>query len=151
MSDNCSARFLDLEQKDNPMEKIVGHNPFFKIFAGIVLQAWAAREAASAEPEEPPLIVTKIRQKLVHKEAKIQTGTATLENHTPASDNPHLHTPEHMDFSSFSSLYGVDGMDLMNLSSGPSSMTPAQAPTGFNGALWSWPAPSWGPMHGQGW
>jgi hypothetical protein len=151
MSDNCSARFLDLEQKDNPTEKVVGNNPFFKIFAGIVLQAWAAREAASGEPEEPPLIVTKIRQKLAPKEANMQAKVAMSENHTPAFDDMQLQPPEPVDFGSFGSIYGVDEMDLTELSTRAFSITSTHAHTGFNGVQWNWPASSWGTTHGQGW
>jgi hypothetical protein len=151
MNDNCSARFLDLEQKDNPTEKIVGHNPFFRIFAGIVLQAWAAREAASGELEEPPLIVTKIRQKLALKDANMQARAAVSESHTPGSKDTHLHTPEPMDFCSFGSLYGVNEVDFTNMDGGPFSIASTQAPSGFNGSQWAWPAPNWGGMPGQGW
>jgi hypothetical protein len=151
MSENCSARFMDMERKEDPAEKIVGHNPFFKIFAGIVLEAWAAREAASNEPEVPPLIVTRIRQKLALKDAKIQARVAALEKHTPGSDDTHLHAPDLMDFESFGSLYGVNEVDITNMSAGPLFTTPSLVPGGFNGGQWDWSASSWGAIPGQGW
>ena len=61
MSDNCAARLMDIEVKDSPVET-KPKNPFFTIFAGLVLQAWSAREAVSAQ-SEPPKIGTKKRRR----------------------------------------------------------------------------------------
>ncbi|KAH6060493.1 hypothetical protein HBI67_136720 [Parastagonospora nodorum] len=70
MSENCAARFADLDDSDRLMNK--RGNPFFKIFAGVVFQAWTAREAAMAQtctgPVEPPAIVTQIKTRITQIE-----------------------------------------------------------------------------------
>lgn len=58
MSDNYEARSMFLPQINNP---------FFKMFAKIVLPAWEAREALFSQSEKslvPPRIVSDIRQKV---------------------------------------------------------------------------------------
>jgi hypothetical protein len=60
LSDNYEARFISIEERDNHV---------FKIFSRMILQAWAAREAAvfiqSTEPEVLPRIVSNIRYRMM--------------------------------------------------------------------------------------
>ncbi|CAG5161001.1 uncharacterized protein ALTATR162_LOCUS5946 [Alternaria atra] len=143
MSDNCAARLMDLEKKDSPVET-KPNNPFFTIFAGLVLQAWAAREAVSAQ-SEPPKIVTDIRRKM----ALVNERAAEVQFHTPGSDSANPQTSELMDLESLGSHLGVTGS--MNMDGGAFPMDLTQAPINFNGSPWTWPIPSWSAMPGQGW
>ncbi|KAF1943977.1 hypothetical protein EJ02DRAFT_420781 [Clathrospora elynae] len=145
ISDNCAARFMDLEREDKPMEKKPGSNHFFKIFSSFVLEAWAAREAAFGQSEEPPLMVKQIKQKLALADERSQAEAAALENANPVSDSNQFHPPEPMDFGNFGAMYGMAG-DLLTDASGAT-----QAPLGFSANQWGWPAPNWNSISGQGW
>lgn len=132
MSENCTARFMEMDNKDNPMDR--KDNPFYRIFAGLVLQAWAARETATGQSEVPPVIVSQIRQRVADMQAQ-------------ANGNDTPRTPEPMEFGSFETLYDMGSIN---------NMTPQSAPfptdtAGFDNSQWGWPAPNWIPMLGQGW
>jgi hypothetical protein len=75
MSENFAARFLN---GDKFMDK--KGNPFVKIFATVISQAWAAREAAmmtiESDKHEPPQIVTQLRARMAKfdVELKVKEG-----------------------------------------------------------------------------
>jgi hypothetical protein len=136
MNDSCSARFMAINAKDSPIET-TPKNPFFAIFAGVILQAWAAREAASVH-SKPPWIVTKIKQRMAH----MGPGAAEPAHEFAESNSGITYTSEHVDLGSLDSIYGTTESF---------SMASTQAPLGFDGMQWSWSAPNWGAMPGQGW
>ncbi|KAG9193153.1 hypothetical protein G6011_03188 [Alternaria panax] len=143
MSDNCAARLTDLEKKDSPIET-KPNNPFFTIFAGLVLQAWTAREAVSAQ-SEPPKIVTDIKRKM----ALVNEKAAEVQFQTPGSGGTNSQTSELMGLGSLGPHLGATGG--MNIDSGAFAMDLTQAPINFNGSPWTWPIPNWSAMPGQGW
>lgn len=136
MSDNCSARFLDIYAKGNPYDTRFKH-PFFAMFSGLVLQAWTAR-AAVAPHAEPPLIITQIKQRL----ASVMEQETQLAGEAVGSDNGISYTSESMD---------LGNMGLHYSATDPFPVAPVQVPTSFNGMQWSWPVPNWGAMPEQSW
>jgi hypothetical protein len=143
MSDNCAARLMNIEKKDSPMETKPS-SPFFTIFAGLVLQAWTAREAVSAQ-SVPPKIVTDIKRKM----ALMSERAEEVQFQTPDSESANPQTSELMDLGSLGSQLGLTGG--MNLNSGTFPLDLTQVPINFNGSPWTWPVPSWSTMPGQGW
>ena len=149
MSENCTARFTDIENRDNPIER--KGNPFFKIFAAVVLQAWAAREAALANHglsarELPPLIVTQIKSRLEYAEGKAQADAAMQHDAANAGGiDPVLAAGIDA-----GEAFNMDG-DLLNAGNSPFSMMFAQPQTSFDAQSWGWPTASFHPMLGQGW
>ncbi|KAL1799021.1 hypothetical protein ACET3X_003058 [Alternaria dauci] len=143
MSDNCTARLMDLEKKDSAIETKL-NNPFFTIFAGLVLQAWTAREAVSVQPE-PPKIVTDIKRKMALAKEK---ATET-QFQTPGSDSAN---PQISELTGFGNLGAhLEATDGMSMDSGAFPMDLMQDPINFNGSPWTWPIPNWSAMPGQGW
>lgn len=166
MSANCTARFMDIENQDNPMER--KDNPFFKIFAGVVIQAWTAREDAIAKlgggggqqqhVETPPMIITQVRKRLefLRLDEQQRRQASSNENSamgTPGSNN--LAMPEPMALGGFNSFYNMGGdMSFNNTGSGLFPMVPAHSqasPVGFDVHQWGWPAQNWNSMLGHGW
>lgn len=147
MSANCAARFIDIEIRDNPMER--KHFAFFKIFAAVVLQAWAAREAAnvsieSNSAEATPLIVTQIKSKLAFAEGRVSDdATARLDDLKISNMDPVQST----DFDT-----GVDlDMNGDMLGNSPFSMMYFQPPLGVTAEDWGWPTANLHPMTGLRW
>jgi hypothetical protein len=142
MSENCAARFTDVEDRDKFMTK--RGNPFFKIFAGVVFQAWNAREAVIAQtgasPVEPPSIVTQIRERLANLQA------SAVEEDAQHSGEGRAGTDD------ASMLLGTDlassYQDFANLDPGAFPAFQEQASMGFN---WAWPTPNYHSMMGRGW
>lgn len=90
MNDNYEARFESMGQCDNP---------FFKIFAKIVLQAWEAREVVSSQlgnPSAPPRIVSEIRQKVAQMMNEQEANTEQPNDVLGMSDDFSMSMP--MDF-----------------------------------------------------
>ncbi|KAL5114742.1 hypothetical protein ACEQ8H_007359 [Pleosporales sp. CAS-2024a] len=142
MSDNCAARFTDVHERDKWMEK-KKENPFFKIFSGIVLQAWAARASAlanlGAEVVELP-IVTQIKMRVAEMKAVLPEGDAAdyvvgdLEtNDQSIFMGPSIPSP-YQDFG------GVDP--------GAFQVFQEQDGTDFR---WGWPTPHFPSMMGHRW
>ncbi|EUC32429.1 hypothetical protein COCCADRAFT_5836 [Bipolaris zeicola 26-R-13] len=134
MCDNCSVRFESLHNKDNPMESRP-RNPFFAMFAELVLQAWDARKAASIHAE-PPLLVTYVTQRLSRLSERKIESCETVESGGIS------YTSELMDLGSTGPCYNPTETF---------SMAPAQISTSFNNMQWAWPAPNWGAVPGQNW
>ncbi|KAF2852134.1 hypothetical protein T440DRAFT_52397 [Plenodomus tracheiphilus IPT5] len=141
MSGNCSARFLDYDNNDNPMDK--QKNPFVKIFAGLVLQAWTARENALGPSEEPPLIVTQIKQRVDNMHMNGQTMGQTRD-FTQNGGNKEVFMSDPADFGFLNSLYmGDDRLDIDNTAMfAPVSV---QKPLGLDNNAWGWADGSWEP------
>lgn len=136
MSDNYSARLIPLGREAGP---------FHGILAGMVLEAWEARDAAyreQAEPAMPPRIVSYIRHRLAQAHnngaAENTDGVTGLDMNDPSSSTP-------MDFGSPSLLYSMVGQDGY---SGMASMgyptMPAQAATDVDVNQFAWSATDWG-------
>ena len=143
MSANCEARFMGLEQKDNPMET-KPNNPFFAIFAGLVLQAWTVREAASMQ-FDTPMIVTRIKQKMDHMKER----AAVLRSQLPDPEGTNPNALELVDRGNFYPLHGQ--YDPMNMGVEPFPMAPTQVSMGFESTQWDWSAPNWSALSGRGW
>jgi hypothetical protein len=142
MSENCAARFTDVDDRDKFMDK--KENPFFKIFAGVVFQAWTAREAAlrsmGEDTMEPPMIVTQIRDRMasIEKtefEQRIQHGVGE----ELGEDNSDI-------------LHGTDAaasyQDFLDIDPSIFPSFQEQASMGLN---WGWPTANFHPMMGNGW
>lgn len=143
MSSNCEARFLDFEQKDNPMDT-KPNNPFFSIFAGLVLQAWAARKATPVQLDTPR-IVTRIKKRMDHMKER----TAALQYQLPEPGGANLNVSELVERDGFYPLQGQH--DPMNMGVGSFSMAPTQFSIDFGSPQWNWSAPDWSARPGQGW
>ncbi|KAA8618101.1 C6 transcription factor [Pyrenophora tritici-repentis] len=143
MSANCEARFMGLEHKDNPMENRP-NNPFFSIFAGLILQAWAAREAAPGQ-SETPTIVARIKQRMDHMEER----AAALRDQLPVTEDINPNAPVLADQDSLYPLHGQ--YDQMNMGMEPFPIAPTHDSIGFESTQWNWSAPNWSAMPGQGW
>ncbi|CAO2647191.1 Nn.00g081130.m01.CDS01 [Neocucurbitaria sp. VM-36] len=153
MSDNCTARFMDIDNKDNHMQR--KDNPFFKIFASVVLEAWTAREEALAQLGQqavPPPIVAQVQKRMESLQIDAQNAREQQQDSAIGTPGNTLPPPELMAFGGFNSLYHIDGDGFSNTGSGLFPAAPAQAPVAFNGNQWGWPAPNWNSMLGMhGW
>jgi hypothetical protein len=142
MSENCSVRFMDVEYRNNPMERKA--NPFFKIFAELVMSAWTAREAAKAAEnsgvlELPPLIVNQIKTRLESLEATARKDDVAHIDLTP------------MDLGT---TYNVEGQNLtpgLDFGSMMHTDPPLAMPVGIELNQWGWPVPNWNAMNGHNW
>lgn len=152
MSDNCSARFIDIDMKDNPMER--KDNPFFKIFAGVVFQAWTVRETALAKIGQtaiPPLIVSQIKKRMVQMETDSQQGQSDFEDVTVGTGGIDLLTADPMELSTFGSLNDMGGNNLDNMHHVSLPGSEMQNPLAYESNQWGWPAANWNMMLGHGW
>lgn len=139
MSENCAARFTDVDERDKFMDK--KDNPFFKIFAGVVFQAWTAREAAlgtmGADTMEPPMIVTQITNRManIDRMNQEQRAQAGIGDDLGADDS--------------STLLGTDMawpyQDFLNIDPGVFPSFQEQSSMGLN---WGWPTVNFHPMMG---
>lgn len=149
MGDNCTARFIDIDDKDGVLES--RNNPFFKIFAGIILAAWAAREAATGQTnqEVPPRIVLLVKQRL----GEINAGSQPpLTNPHPAPAlNSNALTPESIPFGGFDSMYNMNGHGMLNNSPMSFQTASTQGHVGFESNDWIWPTTNWNSIIGNGW
>ena len=150
MSDNCASRFMEIDDKDSVLES--GNNPFFKIFAGIVLRAWGAREALqgqSDQQEVPPPIVQQVRQRLASQEDCAQS--AMMNQQQAGTSSSSALTPESIPYGGFDPMYNMSGHGLMNTSPVAFHTVPTQAPMGFAGNDFGWPQTNWNSILGNGW
>jgi hypothetical protein len=146
MSENCTARFTDIDHIDTLTER--KENPFFKIFAAVVLQAWAAREAATANDpssamKTPPLIVTQIKSRLAIAEGKAQDDSGSGQDAVVIGAIDPAMTADintGLDFNLDGDLSGVDIEPFLMMFPQPS--------TGFDATGWGWPAANFGSMMG---
>ncbi|KAH7413871.1 putative C6 transcription factor [Phaeosphaeria sp. MPI-PUGE-AT-0046c] len=149
MSENCTARFMDVDGRDKFMER--KDNPFFMIFAGVVFQAWSARETAMAnlapngEKEAPPIIVTQIRARM----AKLDAESAQRDAQQQDANEPTEADDQSMFLGTDFTSFGV-GQDHAAINQG-FPLLQEQHLMGFNTNTWGWPAPSFNPMMGHGW
>ncbi|KAF2826711.1 hypothetical protein CC86DRAFT_292200 [Ophiobolus disseminans] len=149
MGKNCTARFIDIETRDNPTERKA--HAFFKVFAAVILQAWTARQAAAATRrpsamEIPPLIVTQIKSRLAFAERNGQNNASK-----PLDDNDSSNiAPSVLTGINTSEEFNMDG-DLLDSGDNPFSVIFSEPPTGFNTQGWGWPTANLYPMMGQGW
>jgi hypothetical protein len=151
MSDNCAARFVDVDNRDKFMEK--KENPFFKIFAGVVFQAWAAHEAAivhmgSNSTDSPPRIVTQIKSRMAQMEEKTQNhGDMDHGNGVDMVNTGDAAMSTGIDIAS---SYGIE-QDLVNVEHESFSAFNQQPLMGYDTHNWGWPIANFHPMLGHGW
>lgn len=149
MSDNCTARFMDHVNLADPADK--RENPFFKIFAGMVLQAWSAREKALGHSKEPPLIVSQIQQRLTRMRPSIHPND--FQTQPGMHDNGGIEPTSQasVDHSDFNSLY-MSNQLFGDTSSDMFSTTPVLSPLAGGNSLWGWPTgDAYGSSIRQGW
>jgi hypothetical protein len=93
MNENCEARFgKEFEEPD----------PFIRVFARLVFDAWAAREAASAQLGEtpvPPLIVLKVRDAAERLALDLGNSSAIRPDQRTGSGATDVAMPMPMEFS----------------------------------------------------
>ncbi|KAH7071186.1 hypothetical protein BKA63DRAFT_68406 [Paraphoma chrysanthemicola] len=147
MGENCIARFRDLKDRNNPMER--KGSAFFKIFAGIVLHAWTARQAALTHSngndlELPPLIVTMIQDKL----ASLKEDLSSFEDNGVLGSGGRM--PEFSSSMDIASSYGMDS-NLLDRHYDPSSIVGVPPQLGFDANAWGWPPGMFHPILGNGW
>jgi hypothetical protein len=150
MSENCAVRFKDVDTRYRFMDN--KENPFFKIFADVVFQAWTAREAAMANVEpsqrDPvPSIVTQIQARM----AKIAAESAQVEGMQEG-------TGDGSDLGQHAMLSGVDmaatystAEDFMSAENVLLPSFQDQSWMGLTAQAWGWPQTDVHPMLGQGW
>jgi len=151
MSDNCTARFMNVDHVDTMMGRKT--NPFFAIFATVVLQAWSVREAALADrglpaAESIPSIVTLIKTRLVSAEGEARNDTNVLQPGLGQFSGDTSMLPGMNGGSTYVSngdvsAFGDDGLSLILPQQ--SMGLEVEAP------IWGWPGPNFHPMMGQGW
>jgi hypothetical protein len=149
MSENCAARFIDVDGRDKFMEK--KENPFFKIFTGVVFQAWAARSEAMAdmEPstmEPPPRIVTQIKNRMAQVEAKFNEEGGIRQAGGEEADNGALL----MSMGDIGAPYGME-QTFIDMDPGNFAAVPEQMSMGFGTHSWEWPTAHFHPMLGHRW
>jgi hypothetical protein len=150
MSENSAVRFVDVDARERHTE--TKGNIFFKLFAGIVFQAWAARQTATAHMESyaaetPPQIVTQIKQKMEQMEEKTLSGGGMHYDDNGVDiggSDPSMSIGLHVD-----SSYGIDH-GLIGMQHGYTAFG-EENPMGFNAHSWGWPTTNFHPMLGQGW
>jgi hypothetical protein len=154
MSENCAVRFVDVDARDKYME--TKENIFFKVFAGVVFQAWAARQTATAQVESyptetPPQIVTQIKQRMdrIDRMAiKTQNDRGMQYDaddgvNTNGSD-PSMSMGVNMD-GSYGTDHGLVDMQHWFPAFGE------EISMGFDAHSWAWPTANLYPMLGEGW
>jgi hypothetical protein len=144
MSENCAARFIAVDGRDKSIDK--RENPFFKIFAGVVSQAWAKRTEAigPGNVETPPQIVTQISERMARIEAK--SGALEKDGGMEAGGDAALAMGMGDMGSSFDIEQGFGSMD--NTAFGT---FPGDHGMGLDVQSWGWPAVHMHPMFGRGW
>jgi hypothetical protein len=142
MSENCAARFLSVDGRDKFMDK--KENPFFKIFAGVVFQAWAARTEAMGpgNVEAPPKIVTQISERMARIEAKFG-----LENDGGQEGGE---AGLAMGMGNMGASYDME-QGFGNMDTAAFGAFPEQGAMGLDFQSWGWPAAHVHPMFGHGW
>jgi hypothetical protein len=153
MSDNCTARFMNVDYVDTLMGK--KENPFFTMFSSVVLQAWSVREAAIAErglasTGAVPSIVTQIKTRLASAEgeAASQGDPTTCHVGTGPSSVDSSMLPGMNVGSAYSS-----NEEVSVFGSDPFAFTFPQQSMGFgvDAPIWGWPSLITDPLMGQGW
>jgi hypothetical protein len=144
MSENCAARFIAVDGRDKFMEK--KENPFFKIFAGVVFQAWAKRTEAMGpgNVETPPQIVTQISERMARVEAKF--GGLEKDGGMDAGGDAGLGMGMGDMGGSFDMEQGFGSMDNAAFGTFPEHNV-----MGLDVQSWGWPAAHMHPMFGRGW
>jgi hypothetical protein len=152
MSENCTVRFIDVEYRDNHLER--RQNPFFKMFAHCIIQAWQVREAANARLESPaiilpPLIVTQIQLRLARmKEQAKKDQLAQGEGAVAGRGDTNISMSAPMDLGS---TYSMGENDLTHSGLEFSTMMGTQSPIGLDTNQWGWPVANWSSTYGSGW
>lgn len=145
MSDNYEARFMNMEQDDNPL---------FKLFSRIVLQAWEAREAVFRQqdkPLEPPRIVSDIKHEVMQMTSNAQNSNIERPNGAVGMNIDDFSMPMQMDFGGHGLLYGMGGQGSAGSGPGGYPDIPGQAMMDVDVNQLDWTTIDWNPMHAQGW
>jgi hypothetical protein len=154
MSENCAARFLEQSDMDSHMARRA--LPFHKIFYGVVMAAWAARETALMNAgvggsEQPPQIIVQLRAKM----EQLAMGNGADGLGEGAGDvsvgDIDLNMNAPMDAGTGFLMGGGNG-DLMGQGMDPFSLMHMQAPMNMEVNHFGWPSMSgWNSVGGTGW
>jgi hypothetical protein len=149
MGENCEARFTGDEGKTKFMDQ--KRNPFFKIFTGVVFQAWTARTEAlanlnSSVVEPPPKIIMQINARLAQIEAKFGNEEGRDQDGGEQLDNDGLPISMGDIGPSYNSEQG-----FVNMDPGTFTAIPEQMSMGFDTHSWGWPVAPFHPMLRHGW
>lgn len=113
ISSNYEARIMPLDNTDNP---------FLRIFAKNILQAWEAREKMSGETGATPLaplIVSDIRRKLGLSTEDVGKVSVNQPNDIPGTSIEDFPMTLPVDFGDYGMFYGMGGQAYESLMSGP--------------------------------
>ena len=143
MSEDYKVRFADEEPCDNP---------FFTLFARIVLQAWEAREAAFRHldrPLEPPPIVADIKRKVMPLESNAQDMNMQQLDGAMGMNIDDFSMPMSMDFGSQGLPYSIGSQAGPAPGGYPDPLE--QPPMDFDMNQLDWTTMGWNPMSARGW
>ena len=124
------------------------HSPVFRIFTKLVLQAWAAREAAfrhrqTTDPMTPPLIVSQVKETLAQISGLKRSDSLGVDVDINFDD---FQMDMPMDFADQSMLFNMDNQDAC-IDPNMYFDTPGQAVPGANMQQMDWGAigglPGW--------
>lgn len=145
MSANYEARFMNVEQDDNP---------FFKIYSRIVLQAWEAHEAMFRQSDKPlkqPRIVSDIKHKVTQRTPNAQNNIAEQPNGAVSMTIDHYPMSMPMDFGGHGLLYGMGGQGFAGSGLGDYPDIPGQNTMEIDVNPLDWATIDWTTHHGGGW
>jgi hypothetical protein len=150
MSENCAVRFKDVDVRYRFMDN--KENPFFKIFADVVFQAWTAREAAMAnvEPSQRgpvPSIVTQIQARMAKLAAE---STPEGDVQQGARDESNLSQHAMLSGIDIASTYST-GQHFIGTENGMFPPFQDQSWMGLSAQAWGWPQADLHPILGHGW
>ena len=140
MSDNYEARFMPLGQADDP---------FFKIFAKFVLQAWEIREALFSQSEKspvPPRIISAIRQRVAQPTQDAQNANVEQPSDVLGMSIDDFSMSIPMDFGGYDMLYSMGGQSYEGSGTGHGQPT-----LNIDVNQFDWNPMDWNPMHSRGW
>lgn len=136
MGENCAARFGAIDSKDKAWERF---NPFYKLFAGVIMAAWAAREVETAQAgitEPPPSLVTHVKSRL--EQFALWEREEGLQNHIGSCSGANNVDEPVSAVDNLNSTYPVGGSDVMGVGVDHFSLMDMQIPIDVN--HWGWPA-----------
>ena len=152
MNENYEAHFLPPTKSDNNASD---KNPFFTIFARIVLQAWEAREAMFRQSEKelpsPPRIVSDIRRRIVQPTQ--DPPIISVEQPRDVYDGSDLGVNDFSSsmpidfFGGHGMLYGMEGRSFEGLGTG----NELAALDIMDVGQLDWNMMDWDPMQGRSW
>ncbi|MCJ1390849.1 hypothetical protein MMC18_003710 [Xylographa bjoerkii] len=144
LSDNWETQFMFLGQTNNP---------FFKVFAKIILQAWRAREVAFRQPGKPlvpPRIVSDIRLKLAQTMQDARDVCIKQPNDVFGMDTDYSMSMS-VESGCYSFLYDMGGQGDIGSESRPYHNMPGQTTVDVDLNDLDWTSMDWNAMYRDDW